>query len=682
MDRSFCDVVKGRKSAPRAASGTRADASSKLPESRLAGRESGGVTSNAGSPSQVPPSRSSGTVKVGKALSGDKVGKLKVNPVTVPVTSGPAREGEVGWQVAMGKKKRRAEKASANSRPAQRRAGKASADSRPARSLPVFPEGGVSTGGAARRAPAGPRQTAPSAGGVLSKGSSGNSSSSMGRNVRSGKASSRPGGMFSGVGNPSTTAPRGRQGTLELARVSDVRGKASLGHVSPLTLIQAEHDKHKASVSGFPAPPPRGRRVVRKKTDVGTAAETLRGPSQTNDNAQKSRAELKDAARCQQRTRAVDVPSGKEATKSKRFRVDADDLPSGKEARKETKATMKVLSKTKAAGVSSSKTPLRVSGAERTAKPKTDSTLASGNVGQALARPRAGVVGGTETGQARIDGKRKESGAVSLGVDNVKAGNTKLRQKKGECRQGSRSTEGHSTGQAEKGAKVANRADASVKRWGELVTVAKRAVAANEAIESLQRKEKVRVRARAEIAAQETSDTKAKARTQTKTGNVGTGTRVKATEAETSRKHGETTRKVRIAKRPKGNGSIACPVDAHVIVYADAPVPEGDRSRLGPCSPEAPPPSGRSLGGAGDRKVPPPQEPVDRDARMGGATDRVAAAHAQDGARSSSTARASLGSAHGPANAYSSAEGGASSSLRGPSLPGCAGAGGGESCSL
>ena len=345
--------------------------------------------------------------------------------------------------------------------------------------------------------------------------------------------------------------------------------------------------------------------------------------------------------------------------------MDAVDIPQGKEA----KATMKVLSKTKAAGVSSSKTPLRVSGAERTAKPKTDSTLASDNVGQALARPRAGVVGGTETGQARIDGKRK-------GVDNDKAGNTKLRRKKGECRQGSRSTEGHSTGQAEKGAKVANRADASVKRWGELVTVAKRAVAANEAIESLQRKEKVRVRARAEIAAQETNDTKAKARTQTKTGNVGTGTRVKATEAETSRKHGETTRKVRIAKRPKGNGSIACPVDAHVIVYADAPVPEGDRSRLGPCSPEAPPPSGRSLGGAGDRKVPPPQEPVDRDARMGGATDRVAAAHAQDGARSSSTARASLGSAHGPANAYSSAEGGASSSLRGPSLPGCAGAGG------
>ena len=383
------------------------------------------------------------------------------------------------------------------------------------------------------------------------------------------------------------------------------------------------------------------------KTDVGTAAETLRGPSQKIDIAQKSRAAPKDAATTtsQQRTRARDVPQGKEAKITEKVHVVT------------RKATMKVLSKTKAAGVSSSKTPLRVSGAERTAKPKTDSTLASDNVGQALARPRAGVVGGTETGQARIDGKRK-------GVDNDKAGNTKLRRKKGECRQGSRSTEGHSTGQAEKGAKVANRADASVKRWGELVTVAKRAVAANEAIESLQRKEKVRVRARAEIAAQETNDTKA--RTQTKTGNVGTGTRVKATEAETSRKHGETTRKVRKAKRPKGNGSIACPVDAHVIVYADAPVPEGDRSRLGPCPPEAPPPSGRSLGGAGDRKVPPPQEPVDRDARMGGATDRVAAAHAQDGARSSSTARASLGSAHGPANAYSSAEGGASSSYAAP----------------
>ena len=305
MDRSFCDVVKGRKSAPRATSGTRADASSKLPESRLAGRESGGVTSNAGPPSQVPPSRSSGTVKVGKALSGDKVGKLKVKTVTAPVTSGHASEGEVGWQVAMGKKKRRAEKASAFPRPAQRRAEKASAFPRPAQSLPVLPEGGVSTGGAARRAPAGPRQTAPSAGGALPKGRGGNSSSSMGRNIRSGKATSRPGGMFSGVGNPSATAPRGRQGTLELARVSELRGKASLGHVSPLTLIQTEHDKHKSSESGFPAPPPRGRRVVRKKTDVGTAAETLRGPSLTNDNAQKSRAEHKDAARCQQRTRAA-----------------------------------------------------------------------------------------------------------------------------------------------------------------------------------------------------------------------------------------------------------------------------------------------------------------------------------------------------------------------------------------
>ena len=156
---------------------------------------------------------------------------------------------------------------------------------------------------------------------------------------------------------------------------------------------------------------------------------------------------------------------------------------------------------TKAAGVSCSKTPLRVSGAKRTAKPKTDSTTASGNVGKALARPRVGAVGGTETGQARIDGKRKESRAVSQGVDNIDAGNTKSRQtreKKGECRQGSQSTDRDSTGQAMKGAKVANRADASVKRWGELVSVAKRALAANEAIESLSQNEEVGVRARAE----------------------------------------------------------------------------------------------------------------------------------------------------------------------------------------
>ena len=50
----------------------------------------------------------------------------------------------------MGKKKRRAEKALANSRPAQRRAEKASANSRPAHPLPVLPQSSDSLGSAAR----------------------------------------------------------------------------------------------------------------------------------------------------------------------------------------------------------------------------------------------------------------------------------------------------------------------------------------------------------------------------------------------------------------------------------------------------------------------------------------------------------------------------------------------------
>ena len=463
MDRSFCDVVKGtRKSAPRAASRTRADGASKLPESRPVVRESGGLTGNSGSPSQAVPSRSSGVDKVGRTLSGNKVG-VKVNPVAVPATSGHASEGEVGWKVATGKRKRREEKALANPGPAH--------------PLPVIPKGGVSTGGAVRRAPTGPRQTAPSAGGALSKGSGGTSSSSMERNIRSGKASRRPGGVFVGVGNPSAAAPRGRQGALDVARVSDLRGKASLGYVSPLAPIQAEHDQHKSSECAFPAPPSRGRRVV-SKTDVGTAAETLRGPSQKIDSAQKSRAEPKDAATTvsKQRTRARDVPQGKEATKAKRFKVDAGDIPQGKEAKRITVTTKKLPHEKKAAGVSRSKTPLRVSGAKRTAKPRTDSTTVGCDVGKALARPRVGAVGSTETGQARIDSKRRrESGGNSQGVENSRAGNTGTK----------------------KGAKVANRADASVKRRDELVSVAKRVLAANETIESLGQKRGVGVRARA-----------------------------------------------------------------------------------------------------------------------------------------------------------------------------------------
>ena len=642
MDRSYCDVVKGtKKSAPRAASRTRADGTSKLPESRLVGRESGGLTGNSGSPSQAIPSRSSGVDKVGETLSGNKVGKVKVNPVAVPATYGHASEDGVGWKVKTGKRKRREEKALAIPGPAH--------------PLPVVPKGGVPTGGASRRAPTGPRQIAPSAGGALSKGSGGTSSSQMERNVRSGKASRRPGGVFSGVGNPSTAAPRGRQGaldvarvvgnpsaaaprgrqgTLDVARVSDLRGQASLGYVSPLAPVQAEHEQHKRSETGFPAPPPRRGRVV-SKTDIGTAAETLRGPSQKTDIAQKSRAAPKAAAATtsQQRTRARDVPQGKEAKVHVK-----EKLPCEK----------------KVAGVSRSKTPLRVSGAKRTAKPRTDSTTAGCDVGKALAHPRVGAAGNTETGQARIDSKRKESRADSQGVGKLRAGNTGTKKE----------------------AKVANRADASVKRRNELVSVAKRVLAANETIETLGQKKGVGVRARAEQKARGQSRETEKSRTQTRSDNVGTGTRVEATSAETSRKHGETSRKKRKVSKPKGNGSIAYPVDAHVIVLADAPVPESERSRPGPCPSEAPPPSGRGLDGAGDRRVPPPQGPAGRDAPMGGATGRVAAAHAHSGARSTSTASASLGSAHGTANASSSAEGGASSSLRGPSLPGCAGVGG------